>query len=283
MKARIAVLIFLCAHSLVAVAEGDYEKSFQKYLEVSKFNECLKGGSDSIHRHMRDTYLDVPDERWDEFRKGIDESSLRENLLTIARSHLTKEEMDAYVSFFNSPIGQSISAKFKMIREESNLPTQMWQMNEIGKYEIRLAEKGYKSLEEKPEISGDDIGALFNALGKQLNTQGYFEAFDKFSGGFSYTEASSKEIHLGLSGYANRIKGRQNTLKKWKISYAIQSVEESCGKENVVATIVQTESYLLNGKRILEESTIRATIAKISGKLRIRGLELIESHLAGDA
>lgn len=79
----------------------------------------------------------VSHEFWDQFLAQVDLEELVELVVPVYVKHFTPEEMEATISFYSTPIGQSMLQKMPVVLQESMQAGQQWGL-ELGK---RIAEE----------------------------------------------------------------------------------------------------------------------------------------------
>jgi hypothetical protein len=96
---------------------------------------------------LRPAAPDMPEEFWDRVFSEVDADELVELVVPIYIEHLTVEEMQAAIDFYETPEGQSLIEKMPVISQESFAVGQQWGME--------LAQRVMEEIEAAQEDGGD--------------------------------------------------------------------------------------------------------------------------------
>lgn len=137
------VLVFSVLAFAAAGQEGEKssEEVARELLEVSGAGQMGLQVMQQMLATYKTTMPDVPQEFWDEILKDVDPEELVDLVTPIYVKHLTKEEMEAAITFYRTPAGKAILAKLPVIMQESMTAGQQWGMQLGAKVQKRLQER----------------------------------------------------------------------------------------------------------------------------------------------
>ena len=95
------------------------------------------------------TIPDVPASFWDEFKTEVNPNTLIDLIVPIYANHLSNEEIDALIAFYETPAGKKFTAALPEISQESMLAGEAW-----GR---QIAEKVIKKLKKSGKFSQKDF------------------------------------------------------------------------------------------------------------------------------
>jgi len=92
---------------------------------------------------------DVPDEFWKDFRARVKPDDLVDMLAPIYEKHLTEEDLDALIKFYESPVGRRFIEKQPLILADSMKVGEQWGERLANDALAEMAKKGYGPKEPK--------------------------------------------------------------------------------------------------------------------------------------
>jgi hypothetical protein len=221
MKSKIFLSLFL-------ICNVGFSQNYSKDVEVKKLielvgaKEKMKSISENVFsfRENQDTIL-IKSENWKKFKENaIDYDELVNRLVPVYKKHLTTEEIEALVDFYNSPAGKAMTEKFPLIAKESTNVGIGWSDDLYNKIEAKF---------DQPLVD------KFNSPIKKCSSleEGRFRYFDS---------SGNQVIVIRQDGYQEEIvEGELYKLKiEWveDCQYKVWNYQEDNKYEEVDATIV---------------------------------------------
>lgn len=124
----------------------DYKASLKKMLELSGSVEVFQTAIDQVLTMYKQNKTDIPQDVWAELSAELSKTSL-DDLVTILapiyQKHLTKDDVNKIIEFYQTPVGKKYASKTPMIMQESMQAGQQWGMQLGTKVAEKLKEKGY--------------------------------------------------------------------------------------------------------------------------------------------
>jgi hypothetical protein len=132
--------------SAFAQTNTEYAETLKKMFKVSGSEETYKSAIKQIFTMYKQQYTDVSAEVWSEFEKefyaaSIDE--LTEMLAPVYQKHLTQQDLEKLIAFYETPIGKKYAESTPKLMEESMQIGQQWGMKIAQKFQQKMEEKGY--------------------------------------------------------------------------------------------------------------------------------------------
>ncbi len=113
----------------------------RRLLEVSGAGQLGVQMMNQMIASFRQSEPEVPAAFWDELASQVDPSTLTDLVVPVYTRHLTVEEMQAAIAFYETPAGQAIIRKMPLVLQESFQVGQQWGME--------LAQKAQQLLRER--------------------------------------------------------------------------------------------------------------------------------------
>lgn len=88
----------------------------------------------------------VPQEVWTEFEKEFSKNSLEtlvELLIPVYKKHMTEDDLDKMIEFYQTPTGKKFAEKTPLIMQESMQVGQAWGAKIGEQFAARMREAGY--------------------------------------------------------------------------------------------------------------------------------------------
>lgn len=88
----------------------------------------------------------VPTTIWNDFEQEMLNTSLDdlvEMLVPVYQKHLSQEDLNSLIAFYQTPAGKKYAEKTPLIMQESMQVGQQWGMQIAQKIQQKLSEKGY--------------------------------------------------------------------------------------------------------------------------------------------
>lgn len=139
---KLLLLLFVVALSATSFAQSNTKtEKVRKLLEVTGSTSLSKQMIDNIVEMYRQSYSDVQQTFWEEFRKEANAEELQSQIIPIYEKYYTEEELTQLIAFYESPLGRKVVQSLPQILQESMKVGEVW-----GK---ALGERVYKKLVEK--------------------------------------------------------------------------------------------------------------------------------------
>lgn len=139
---KLLLLLFVVALSVTSSAQSNTKtEKVRKLLEVTGSTSLSKQMIDNIVEMYKQSYSDVQQTFWEEFRKEANAEELQSQIIPIYEKYYTEEELTQLIAFYESPLGRKVVQSLPQILQESMKVGEVW-----GKV---LGERVYKKLVEK--------------------------------------------------------------------------------------------------------------------------------------
>lgn len=139
---KLLLLLFVVALSATSFAQSNTKtEKVRKLLEVTGSTSLSKQMIDNIVEMYKQSYSDVQQTFWEEFRKEANAEELQSQIIPIYEKYYTEEELTQLIAFYESPLGRKVVQSLPQILQESMKVGEVW-----GK---ALGERVYKKLVEK--------------------------------------------------------------------------------------------------------------------------------------
>ncbi len=115
-------------------------------MEINGSQETFDVAITSIMEVYKSSETEVPQEVWEELEAEFKATTLQELvelLVPVYHRHLPERDLDAIISFFQSPAGQILAEKTPIITEESMIIGREWGKDIGLKVKEQLRERGY--------------------------------------------------------------------------------------------------------------------------------------------
>src|SRR4051794_13558331 len=83
----------------------------RRLLELTGASKLGMQVIDEMMRNFKESLPNVPDEFWTSFRAKVKPDDLVDMVVPIYEKHLTEEDVDGLIAFFNSPVGRRFVEK----------------------------------------------------------------------------------------------------------------------------------------------------------------------------
>ena len=138
--------LFLLSISSYGQANEEYVTTLKKMFEVAGTEQTYQVGIDQMMQIFRGQYSEMDQKIWDDIESEFSETSMNEltDMLTpIYFKHMTLEDIQGVIKFYESPVGKKFAEKTPMIVQESILVGQQWGMSIGEKIMKKMEEEGY--------------------------------------------------------------------------------------------------------------------------------------------
>jgi hypothetical protein len=145
---RIAVVCLIISFATVLSARPDenYKTTLKKLFRVSHTEETFDAAIKQMFKLYREQQSDIPAEIWTDFEKEMSKTSmddLVDMLVPVYSKHLTIDDLNELIRFYESPVGRKYAEKNPLIMQESMQVGQEWGQKIGEEFAKKLKEKGY--------------------------------------------------------------------------------------------------------------------------------------------
>lgn len=130
--------------SAAPAATDDKVQKIEELLELTGSGDLGVQVMEGMLAQMKQALPDVPAEWWSAFMDKVDPQSLNALVVPIYEKHFSDEEIDAMLTFYRTPAGQSVVSKLPVIMQESMVAGQTWGEQLMKDVIGGLEEDGYK-------------------------------------------------------------------------------------------------------------------------------------------
>ncbi|MEO6228988.1 MAG: DUF2059 domain-containing protein [Ferruginibacter sp.] len=121
--------------------------NIKKLLELTGSGNLGVQVAGNMITSFKQTYTDVPDEFWDNFKKELDADAITNMVIPIYEKYYTETEIQQLIDFYQTALGKKVIA---------NMPAIMQESMEAGRqYGQKIGEKVYKDLKDKGFIKNE--------------------------------------------------------------------------------------------------------------------------------
>lgn len=143
MKKSLLILSLLVLSLTVNAQTSSKNEKIKHLLEISGTAKIGIQAMDQMISYFQNSYSDVGQKFWDDFRKEISAEGMIELIIPIYDKYYTESDIDQLIVFYNSPVGKKMINTMPQVMQESMAAGQNWG-KQIGKKIIaRLKENGY--------------------------------------------------------------------------------------------------------------------------------------------
>ena len=132
--------------SICKVSCSGFGETLKKMFEVSGSVESYKTVVTQMLGMFKQEEPDIPEEIWNDLEGEFLKTSIQDlvdMLIPVYQKHLTKEDLDKIIEFYQTPVGKNFASKTPIIMQESMQIGQQWGMKIGQKIQEKMKEKGY--------------------------------------------------------------------------------------------------------------------------------------------
>jgi len=141
-------LLFLLSTQVSSQAET---KSYEEVLKELMIMQGSEETFTAVVQQMVDMFKTqesnaVPEKFWDEMEREMKESGIDEltkMLVPVYQKHLTLEDLQAIIAFYNTPVGKKYAEKTPLITQESMQVGQLWGAEIGSRIAQKIKDEGY--------------------------------------------------------------------------------------------------------------------------------------------
>lgn len=148
MKKAILSILILFVVSTATFAQDDtvYAEKLEQMLKLAGSEESYKVAIKQMITMFKQQYSNVEQDVWNEFEKDFAKASMKElttMLVPVYQKHLTLEDLNGLIAFYQTPVGKKYAQKTPLIMQESMQVGQTWGMKLGQEFSEKMKEKGY--------------------------------------------------------------------------------------------------------------------------------------------
>jgi hypothetical protein len=119
------------------------ESDIRKLLALTKAGEIGTQVASQMIEQMRGSMPQVPDQFWEDFKRGMDPNSLIDLIIPIYSRHFTHDDIRQMIAFYDSPLGRKMTSELPAIMQESMQVGSQWGAALSRQIMERLKDHGY--------------------------------------------------------------------------------------------------------------------------------------------
>ncbi len=142
----IVSFLFLLSVSTYGQVDTAYNKTLKKMFEVSGTEESYQAVIKQMYTMFKQQYTGVEVDLWNELEKEFSQTSmndLTEMLAPVYSKYMTKEDLEEFIKFYQTPVGKKFAKNTPFIMQESMQIGQQWGMKIGENFKNKMKEKGY--------------------------------------------------------------------------------------------------------------------------------------------
>ncbi len=142
----IVSFLVLLSVSTYGQVDTEYSKTLKKMFEVSGTEESYQAVIKQMYTMFKQQYTGVEVDLWNELEKEFSQTSmndLTEMLAPVYSKYMTKEDLEEFIKFYQTPVGKKFAKNTPFIMQESMQIGQQWGMKIGENFKNKMKEKGY--------------------------------------------------------------------------------------------------------------------------------------------
>jgi uncharacterized protein len=125
MKKVCAILLGLSI-TFSSVAEQAKKESVDKLMQLTGAGDLGMQMMNQMLPAMQQMLPDAPAAFWETFKQELDANELMQAIIPVYQKHLTEEDIQAILVFYNTPAGKKLISAQPSIMQESMMIGQQW-------------------------------------------------------------------------------------------------------------------------------------------------------------
>lgn len=148
MKKVLFSILILFAVSTTTFAQENtaYAQKLEQLFELNGTEETYKVAIKQITSIYKQRYPEAEPDFWNEFEKDFSNTSmidLTTMFVPAYQKHLTLEDLDGLIAFYQTPVGKKYAQKTPVIMQESMQIGQEWGIKLGKEFDKKMKAKGY--------------------------------------------------------------------------------------------------------------------------------------------
>lgn len=141
------ILLFTFSTQLFAQTDDDaYIQKLEQMFKLAGSEEAYKAVIKQMTTMYKQQYPKAEPDFWDEFEKEFSSASMNDltTMLTpVYKKHLSSEDLDGIIAFYQTPVGRKYAMKTPLIMQESMQVGQEWGIKLGKELDKKMKAKGY--------------------------------------------------------------------------------------------------------------------------------------------
>lgn len=147
MKKSILFLLFaFTMHCSFGQTDPSYQRALKELLKVSGTEVSFSTVVTQMMTMVKQGNPNIPATIWEDFEQEMLATSLDDlaaMLVPVYKKHLTQEDLNDLIAFYQTPAGKKYAEKTPLIMQESMQVGQQWGLQIAQRVQQKLAEQGY--------------------------------------------------------------------------------------------------------------------------------------------
>ena len=142
----ISALFFITFGLSFGQTDTEFKAKLKSMFEVSGSEETYQTVIKQMISMYKQQFNNVPEETWDDLEKEFLKTSmddLVDMLVPVYSRHLTLDDIQKIIEFYQTPVGKKYAEKTPLIMQESMQVGQQWGMKIGQEFQEKLQEEGY--------------------------------------------------------------------------------------------------------------------------------------------
>jgi len=141
---KITIVIFvLCTITFSPLFADNEEDQIRHLLELSGSGDIGVMVIESMVMQFQTLFPEIPKEYWSIFQEETTADELINLVVPIYQTYFTTQDIGGLIEFYESPLGQKLSASQPMITQDSMLAGQAWGAEVAHRILKRMENDGY--------------------------------------------------------------------------------------------------------------------------------------------
>ncbi len=148
MQKLLYTLFLVCTLTSLSFAQQDkmYAETLETMFDVSGVEGTYQAALAQMFTIFKQQYTDVDESMWTELEAEFNKAAmddLIEILVPIYEKHLTIEDLQGIITFYETPVGKKYAAQTPLITSEAMQAGQEWGMKVGADFMKKMKAKGY--------------------------------------------------------------------------------------------------------------------------------------------
>ena len=140
------MLIAISAGNSFSQTDDNYKETLNELFRVSHSSETFDVAIKQMFSMFKTQFTNVSVDIWEELEKDFMKASMNDlidMLVPIYSKHLTIDDLNELIRFYESPVGKKYAEKNPLIVQESMQVGQQWGQKIGAEFEKKMQERGY--------------------------------------------------------------------------------------------------------------------------------------------
>jgi uncharacterized protein len=123
---KVCVILLGLSITFSSVAEQAKKESVDKLMQLTGAGDLGMQMMNQMLPAMQQMLPDAPAAFWETFKQELDANELMQAIIPVYQKHLTEEDIQAILVFYNTPAGKKLISAQPSIMQESMMIGQQW-------------------------------------------------------------------------------------------------------------------------------------------------------------